>query len=100
VAGFFEKYPIKVPFGELVRTYVVNATEYEPIASFHLHAETFDVYPSGIGERPLYTTDILTLGQMERAIIEFNLSERGRYMFHPHQHRLAHRGAMGWFSAI
>jgi FtsP/CotA-like multicopper oxidase with cupredoxin domain len=37
---------------------------------------------------------------MDRAILEFTLSERGRYMFHPHQHSIAHRGAMGWFAAI
>jgi nitrite reductase (NO-forming) len=100
VAGFYDKFPIKVPAGEPVRAYVLNATEFDPIGSFHLHAETFDVYPTGIGSAPAFHTDIVTLGQMERAIIEFTLPERGRYMFHPHQHRFAHRGAMGWFAAI
>jgi len=100
IAGFYEKFPIKLPAGEPVRAYVVNATEFDPVASFHLHAETFDVYPAGIGESPAFTHDVVTLGQMDRAILEFTLSERGRYMFHPHQHAIAHRGAMGWFAAI
>ncbi len=47
VAGFFAKFPIKVPVGELVRVYVLNMTEYDPVGSFHLHAETFDVFPTG-----------------------------------------------------
>jgi nitrite reductase (NO-forming) len=90
VAGFYERFPIKV----------LNMVEFEPLASFHLHAQTFDVYPSGTGAEPTVHTDIVTMGQGERAILEFTLPEPGRYMFHPHQHHLAARGAMGWFSAI
>lgn len=100
IAGYYARYPIKVPAGEPVRAYVVNMTEYEPIGSFHLHAETFDVYPAGMGDRPAFRTDTLAMGQAERAILEFSLPRRGRYMFHPHQHHLADRGAMGWFSAV
>ncbi len=100
VAGFFHRYPIKVPAGELVRLYVVNMVEHDPIASFHLHAQTFDVFRSGTSLTPDEHTDTVSLTQGERAIVEFRLPERGRYMFHPHQHRMAERGAMGWFSAI
>jgi nitrite reductase (NO-forming) len=100
IAGFFHKFPIKVPVGELVRVYVVNMTEYEPVASFHLHSQTFDVFRSGTSLEPDEHTDTITLGQGERAILEFTLPERGRYMFHPHQHHLADLGAVGWFSAI
>ncbi len=100
VAGFYQKYPIKVPVGEPVRAYVLNMVEFDPIASFHLHAEMFDVYPAGMGEAPAFTTDVVTMGQMDRAILEFTLSELGRYMFHPHQHSMMSRGAMGWFAAV
>jgi len=100
IAGFYEKFPIKLPVGEPVRVYVVNVTEYDPVASFHLHAETFAVYPAGMGDRPAFSGDVVTLGQMERAILELTLSEIGRYMFHPHQHAMAGRGATGWLSAI
>lgn len=100
VAGYYGRYPIKVPVGEPVRAYVVNMTEYEPVGSFHLHARTFDVYPSGMGVRPAFAGDTVTMGQGERAMLEFTLPEVGRYMFHPHQHHLADRGAMGWFAAV
>ena len=100
VAGFYMKYPIKVRAGELVRVYLTNMLGDVPIVSFHLHAAVFDVYRSGTGHRPDERTDVVTLAQAERAILEFRLPERGRYMFHPHQTTLAERGAMGWFTAV
>ena len=100
VAGFYRDHPIKVARGELVRAYIVNMVEYEPLASFHLHAETFDVYPAGMGTSPVYRDDTIALAQGQRAIVEFTLPTYGRYMFHPHQHWLADKGAMGWFAAI
>ena len=100
VAGFYHLYPIKVAVGELVRAYVVNMLEYEPVGSFHLHAETFDVYPAGMGEGPALHEDTIVLSQGQRAMIEFTLPHLGRYMFHPHQHWLADKGAMGWFAAV
>lgn len=100
IAGFYHQFPIKVPVGEPVRAYIVNMLEYEPIGSFHLHAETFDVYPAGMGDRPAFRDDTVALAQGQRAMIEFTLPRYGRHMFHPHQHWLADRGAMGWFAAV
>ena len=100
VAGFYHDFPIKVSRGEPVRAYIVNMLEYESLASFHLHAQTFDVYPAGIGESPAFRDDTVALAQGQRAMVEFTLPTYGRYMFHPHQHWLADRGAMGWFAAI
>ena len=100
VAGFFERYPIKVPAGALVRAYLLNMVADDPVASIHLHAETFDVYRSGTRLVPDERTDVVTLAQTERAIVEFRLPARGRYMFHPHQRHMAERGAMGWFAAV
>jgi FtsP/CotA-like multicopper oxidase with cupredoxin domain len=100
VAGFYRTYPIKVVRGEPVRLYVTNMVEYEPIGSFHLHAETFDVYPAGMGDGPSFRDDTITLGMGQRAMLEFTLPHHGRYMFHPHQHWLADKGAMGWFAAV
>ena len=39
--------PIKIKVGELVRVYLVNILEYDPINSFHLHANFFQYYPTG-----------------------------------------------------
>jgi len=100
VAGFYQHHPIKVPRSELVRAYILNMVEYEPLASFHLHAETFDVYPAGMGAAPAFRDDTIALAQAQRAMVEFTLPVYGRYMFHPHQHWLADRGAMGWFAAV
>jgi nitrite reductase (NO-forming) len=100
VAGFFARFPIKVPAGERVRLYLVNMVSGDPVASFHLHAETFDVYRTGTRLEPDEHTDVVTLSQAERAVVEFQLPERGRYMFHPHQVHMAERGAMGWFAAV
>lgn len=100
VAGFFERFPIKVPAGALVRVYLMNMVADDPVASFHLHAETFDVFRSGTRLAPDERTDVVTLAQTERAILEFRLPRRGRYMFHPHQRHMAERGAMGWFAAV
>jgi len=100
VAGFYDAFPIKVRRDEPVRAYVVNMLEYEPLASFHLHAQTFEVYPAGMGDRPAFRDDTIALAQAQRAIIEFTLPDYGRYMFHPHQNWLADRGATGWFAAI
>ncbi len=100
VAGWYARHPITVPAGELVRVYVLNMTEYEPVASFHLHAQTFDVFWHGTSTTPDVHADTIALSQGDRAIVEFTLPERGRYMFHPHQHHLADKGAMGWFAAV
>jgi FtsP/CotA-like multicopper oxidase with cupredoxin domain len=100
MAGYYERFPLKVPVGDLVRIYLINMVEPDPIASFHLHAQTFDVYRSGTSPSPHEHTDIVSLGPAERAILEFRLPRRGRYMFHPHQSHMAERGAMGWIVAI
>lgn len=100
ICGLYDRHPIRVEVGELVRVYLVNMIEGEPVAGFHLHAQTFDLYRSGTSTTPSEHTDQVTLGQGDRAVLEFRLPSRGRYMFHPHQHHLAARGAMGWFTAV
>lgn len=99
VAGLMAREPLKVPVGDLVRVYLVNACLTDAAASFHLHAATFDVYRTGTRRVPDEHTDVVTLGPMERAVLEFRLPTRGRYLFHPHQPWMAQRGATGWFAA-
>ena len=78
VAGFYHHHPIKASTGEPVRLYLVNILEHEPLASFHLHAETLDVYPSGMAERPSSREDTVVLGMAQRTILEFTLPTVGR----------------------
>lgn len=100
VAGYYERFPIKVPVGELVRLYIMNMVENDSVASFHLHAQSFDLYRSGTSLTPHEHTDMVSLGPAERSIVEFRLPRRGRYMFHPHQSHMAERGAMGFIAAV
>jgi nitrite reductase (NO-forming) len=100
IAGFFARFPIKVTAGHPVRIYLSNLVMNEPMASFHLHGEMFDIFRGGMNMIPDETSDVIMLGPTERAIIEFTLPERGRYMFHPHHIGMAERGALGWFAAV
>ncbi|HTG71958.1 MAG TPA: multicopper oxidase domain-containing protein [Candidatus Udaeobacter sp.] len=96
----YQSKPIKVKTGELVRIYLSNLTEFDPINSFHLHANFFNYYPIGADPdaRPLYT-DIVMQCQGERGIIEVTFPTPGKYMFHAHQSEFAELGWMGFFEA-
>lgn len=100
VTNLYDRFPIKVPVGERVRLYIVNMLEREPSFTFHLHAATFDVIRSLNSVQAEYHSDVVTLGPTDRAILEFTLPERGRYMFHPHETEMAENGGMGWIVAV
>jgi manganese oxidase len=89
--------PIPIAAGELQRAHVINITEFDPINSFHLHANFFQLYRTGTGLQPNEFTDIVTMGQAERHMLEFTYPERGRFMFHAHQSELAELGWMSMF---
>ena len=97
VAFHFAKHPITVQLNELVRVYLVNVTEFDPINSFHLHANFFNVYRTGTRLEPHEFTDMIMLAQAERHILEFSFKFPGQYMFHAHQSELAELGWMGLF---
>jgi len=91
--------PIRVKVGQLVRIYLVNLTEFDPVNSFHLHATFFDVARTGTRLEPTETTDTLMLCQGERAVIETTFRYPGQFMFHAHQAEFAELGWMGLFLA-
>jgi len=95
----YHERPIVVRRGKPVRIYLVNATEYDDLSSFHLHAAMFRLFRTGTGREP-EVTDTVMLCQGERAILELDFEEKGLYMFHPHQSRAMEGGAMGWFSVV
>jgi len=97
VAFHYAKHPIPIPLNELVRVYLVNVTEFDPINSFHLHANFFNVYRTGTRLEPNEFTDMIMLAQAERHILEFRFTYPGQYMFHAHQAELAELGWMGMF---
>jgi len=97
VAFFYQKHPIRIAVNDKVRVYLVNATEFDPINSFHLHAEFFHVYRTGTRLQPHDFTDTLMMCQGERHILEFSYRFPGTYMFHAHQSEFAELGWMGLF---
>ena len=74
--------------------------EFDPAVTFHLHANFFRVYPTGMTLTPSHQTDVITMGTAERHILEFAYKYPGKYMFHPHQDAIAEAGCMGMFEVI
>ncbi|HET6293677.1 MAG TPA: multicopper oxidase domain-containing protein [Kribbella sp.] len=89
--------PVRVKRGELVRIYLVNILEYDPINSFHLHGNFFDYYPTGTRLEPTEFTDTVVQAQGQRGICELRFPYPGKYMFHAHKSEFADLGWMGFF---
>lgn len=92
--------PVRVRRGELVRIYLVNILEYDPINSFHLHANFFEYFPTGTRLQSTELTDTVVLGQGQRGICEVRFPNLGRYMFHAHKTEFAELGWMGFFEVV
>ncbi|MGH3461145.1 MAG: multicopper oxidase domain-containing protein [Kribbellaceae bacterium] len=89
--------PVRVKRGELVRIYLVNVLEYDPINSFHLHGNFFDYFPTGTRLEPSEYTDTVVQAQGQRGICELRFPHPGTYMFHAHKSEFADLGWMGFF---
>jgi FtsP/CotA-like multicopper oxidase with cupredoxin domain len=89
--------PVRVRRGELVRIYLVNALEFDPINSFHIHGNFFDYYPTGTRLQPTEYTDTIAQAQGQRGICELRFPYPGRFMFHAHKTEFAELGWMGFF---
>jgi len=99
VANAYLHEPIRVTVGKLVRIYLVNVTEFDPVNSLHLHGMFFDVFRTGTSLTPSDKTDTILLCQGERAILETTFRYPGDFMFHAHQSEFAELGWMGLFRA-
>ena len=99
VANAYMHEPLRVTVGRLVRIYLVNVTEFDPVNSLHLHGMFFDVYRTGTSLAPGERTDTIMLCQGERAILETTFRYPGDFMFHAHQSEFAELGWMGLFRA-
>ena len=99
VANAYVREPIRVTVGQLVRVYLVNLTEFDPVNSLHLHGMFFDVYRTGTSLVSSERTDTIMLCQGERTILETTFRYPGDFMFHAHQSEFAELGWMGFFRA-
>jgi FtsP/CotA-like multicopper oxidase with cupredoxin domain len=97
VAFHFVNEPIEVERGAPVRIYLVNALEFDPINSFHIHANFFNYFPTGTMLTPTEYTDTVMQGQAQRGILELEFPYVGDYMFHAHKTEFAELGWMGFF---
>jgi manganese oxidase len=94
---YYMHHPIQIEKGQLVRIYLVNMLEFDPINNFHLHANLYQLYRSGTSLVPDEYTDMVTMSQGERGILEFKYKFPGQYMFHAHKTEFAEKGWMGLF---
>lgn len=98
--NYYTQHPIRIYQDQLIRLYVLNLIEFDPSVTFHLHANFFKVYPTGMTLKPTQETDVITMGTAERHILEFTYHYPGKYMFHPHQDAIAENGCMGLFEVV
>ena len=89
--------PIRVWRGELVRIYLVNATEYDLVNTFHLDGPLFEHFPTGTSLSPVERTDTVVQCQGQRAILETRFPHVGQFRFGAHQSAFA---ALGWDGLI
>ena len=94
---YYMHHPIQIGMNQLVRIYLVNMLEFDPINNFHLHANLYQLYRSGTSLTPDEYTDMVTMSQGERGILEFKYKFPGQYMFHAHKTEFAEKGWMGSF---
>lgn len=97
VAFHYMHSPIQIKTGEEVRIYLVNLLEFDQINNFHLHGDLFKLYRTGTSLTNYELTDMVTLSQGERAILEFRYDYPGTYMFHAHKIEFADKGWIGLF---
>ncbi len=100
IPDYYMDHPIPIYQNQLTRVYLLNMIEWDVAATFHIHANFFDIYPTGMTTKASGRSDVVTLGTTERHILEFAYSFPGNYMFHPHQDFMAEAGCMGSFEVI
>ena len=94
---YYMHHPIQIEKNRLIRIYLVNMLEFDPLNNFHLHANLFNFYKTGTKLIPDEYTDIVTMNQAERGILEFSYKYPGKYMFHAHKTEFAEKGWTGLF---
>ena len=97
IAFAYMNEPIQLERGHLQRAHVINVTEFDPINSIHIHGNFFNLFRTGTKLVPDEFTDIISMGQAERHMIEFTYDDPGHFMFHAHQTEFVQ---LGWLSAF
>jgi manganese oxidase len=93
---YYQHHPIQINTDKLIRVYVVNMVEFDPINNLHLHGNLYRYNPTGTDTDSFYT-DMITLSQTERGIMEFKYDYPGKYLFHAHKVEFSEKGWIGIF---
>ncbi len=93
--GYVGKDSVHLTTGTPYRVYVANMVEFDPVNSFHMHGNMFYYTPSGTPDSAKVYTDIVTLGQGDRGMLEFKYPFPGQFMFHAH---INHFSDLGWIA--
>ena len=94
---YYMNNPIDIEKNKLIRIYLINMLEFDQINNFHLHANLFNFYSTGTSLTPNEYTDIVTMSQGDRGIMEFTYKYPGPYMFHAHKTEFSEKGWVGNF---
>ena len=97
ISNYYMHQPIEIEKDRLIRVYLVNMLEFDQINNFHLHANMFNLYRSGTSLTPHELTDVVTMSQGERGILEFTYNYPGPYLFHAHKTEFAEKGWVGTY---
>ncbi|MDQ4145998.1 MAG: multicopper oxidase domain-containing protein [Actinomycetota bacterium] len=97
VAFAYMNEPIQIERDRLQRVHLINVTEFDPINSLHLHANFFNLYRTGTKLVPDEFTDIISMGQAERHMLEFSYKFPGNFIFHAH---ITEFVDLGWLSSF
>jgi manganese oxidase len=96
--GYVGKDSVHLTTGTPYRIYLANMVEFDPVNSFHMHGNMFYYTPSATTESAKMYTDIVTIGQGDRGMIEFHYNFPGQFMFHSHINHFSDLGWIGFFN--
>jgi manganese oxidase len=96
--GYVGKDSVHLTTGTPYRIYLANMVEFDPVNSFHMHGNMFNYWASGTLNSSKIYTDIVTLGQGDRGILQFHYNFPGQFMFHAHINHFSDLGWIGFFS--
>lgn len=95
--GYTDRDEIHLKVGQPVRIYLVNMLEFDLLNNFQLQGDMFYYIPIGTNEKPSMYSDIATLMQGDRGILQFTYHNPGGFMFHG-PNKFTRLGLLGFFN--
>jgi len=96
--GYVGRDSIHLTVGTPYRIYLANMVEFDPVNNFHMHGVMFYYWPAGTTESSRIYTDIVSLMQGDRGIVDFHYDYPGIFLFHSHLNHFSDLGWLGTFN--